>query len=194
MAVWIGLDQGADTRAHAECVAEAILGPLLERATLACTHVAFTPSGHYATSVELPAPVSAEQQRKILQAAEQTGCAAAIVDATGEHHVGGEALVSAAQDAALRNRARADGRAFRFRGMERLRGRIPVADLIENSAIDGVQALGGFAEPSTTIDTMDFIRPYVLGGTLVLAVTPLADGSFGPYEVPQPHGCCADHG
>jgi hypothetical protein len=63
-------------------------------------HAIWTPR----TSVELPAPVAAEEQRQILQAAEQEACAAAIIDASGEHHVGVEALVATARDAALRSR------------------------------------------------------------------------------------------
>lgn len=193
MSVWVGLDQGAKSRAHAEHLAEAVLGPLLRGASLACTHVASTPFGHYATSVQLPSGLSAEQVGGVLERAERQACAVAIVDNIGERHGGAQAFIRPAREAAARGQARKDGRAFRFQGMDRLTGRLSVAELIERSAIDAVQPLGGVADGQTMVETMNFVRPYVQDGTLVLAMTPLPDGAFQPFEVQQPHDCCADH-
>jgi hypothetical protein len=43
------------------------------------------------------------------------------------------------------------------------------------------------------LDTRDHVRPEWQAGELVLAVTPVHNGLFAPFEVPNPTPCCADH-
>ena len=92
--------------------------------------------------------------------------------------------------------ARAGGRAFRYPGHQDLTGTLSVADLITASAIDEVRVLGASSpepDPSTLVDTRDFVRPQYVEGRLVLMTTPAPDGRIAPFEVPNPTPCCAFH-
>ena len=88
-------------------------------------------------------------------------------------------------------------RAFVYPGVDGLRGRMRVCDLLGRSAIDAVEGLAGTeVGADAAIDTLDFVRPVLRDGRLVLQVAPAADAT-GPYlvpaEVPNPTPCCAEH-
>ena len=86
------------------------------------------------------------------------------------------------------------GRAVRFPGVEDLVGTVSVADVLELSAIDRVEVLGGGeADPATLIDTDDFVRPQWRAGVLVLTTTPSVGGRLVPFETRYPTPCCAGH-
>lgn len=193
MTVWIGIDQGADNRAHAEHMLESLLGALWPTAELACTHAETSPFGHFSASAELGSNLSELERRTLLDRIDQAGCCAVIIDHDGERSVGAEGHVKSARTAAERLRDRRDGRAFVFAGSHALRGRMTIRELLKRSAIESVQALGATAHREASIETYDFVRPYLQNGSLTLIVTPLADGGFQPFEVRQPHNCCADH-
>ena len=102
---------------------------------------------------------------------------------------------SEAATAAAENHASGHGgRAVRFPGVRALTGTMPLATLLELSAIDEVRVIGGPpATPQTLIDTRDFVRPQWESGRLVLVATPAPGGRIAPFEVPNPTPCCANH-
>lgn len=88
----------------------------------------------------------------------------------------------------------AAGRAVLFPGSELLVGTLPVADVIELSAIDRVDVLGsGPAAMDMMVETGDFVRPQFTGDELVLVTTPAAGGVLVPFERRNPTPCCAGH-
>jgi hypothetical protein len=193
MSVWIGLDGGDDHPLPAEHRAEGVLGVLLAEASLACTHMLYEPFGHYAVSVELPRDLDAAEVERLLRSPEQLGGAVAMITDRSEFRAGEEAFIASSLEAAARSRVRSDGRAFRYQGQETLTGTLCKQDLIARSAIESVEALGSTIESESPIVTQDFVRPQLRREELVLVVTPRADGSFQPFEVENPHDCCADH-
>ncbi|WP_067497260.1 hypothetical protein [Actinoplanes sp. TFC3] len=99
----------------------------------------------------------------------------------------------AAQDLAASGPLR-DGRAVVFPGSAALTGDLPVAQVLELSAIDRVEVLGGgAADPAALLRTNDFVRPLRRGGELVLTVMPAAGDVLVPFETRNPTPCCADH-
>jgi hypothetical protein len=85
-------------------------------------------------------------------------------------------------------------RAVAYPGHERLLGILPVCRVLESSAIERVQLLGGgAADPAQELDTRDFVRPQWIRGALTLLVQPARGGLLVPFEVPNPTPCCADH-
>ena len=75
-----------------------------------------------------------------------------------------------------------------------LTGTLTVAALVELTAIDRVEVLGGTpADPAALLDTNDFVRPIWHGAELVLSVMPAAGGRLVPFETRHPTPCCADH-
>jgi hypothetical protein len=86
------------------------------------------------------------------------------------------------------------GRAVVFDGSQHLVGTLTVAEVIELSAIDRVDVLGGGpASPSARVQTGDFVRPQFVGDELVLVTTPAAGGVLVPFERRDPTPCCAGH-
>jgi hypothetical protein len=86
------------------------------------------------------------------------------------------------------------GRAVVFPGSDLLTGTMSVAEIVERSAIDRVDILGGGpADPGTLVDTGDFVRPQYAGDDLVLITTPAAGGRLVPFERRDPTPCCAAH-
>jgi hypothetical protein len=70
-----------------------------------------------------------------------------------------------------------------------------IGELLARSAIARVVVVGGVEPPGegALLDTRDHVRPEWRDGELVLAVTPVRDGRYAPFEVPNPTPCCADH-
>jgi hypothetical protein len=96
--------------------------------------------------------------------------------------------------AAAEHLARTSGRAVLYPGVERLVGTLTVAEILELSAIDRVEVLGGgAAQPETPVDTGDFVRPQWRSGSLTLTTTPAANGRLVPFETRTPTPCCAAH-
>jgi hypothetical protein len=108
---------------------------------------------------------------------------------------GGPPLASSATEAAAAavadHAAGRAGRAVLFPGVRSLKGILPVATMLAESAIDEVIVLGGPpCPPETLIDTRDFVRPQYRDGRLVLMATPAPGGLIAPFEVPNPTPCC----
>lgn len=192
MTVWVGLDRGDERLGPAEHLAEAALGAALTEASLACTHLLDEPFGHYAVSAEFAQELPAAAIERLLQVPGQVGGAVVVLGEGFLLQAGEEAFVACSLAAASRNRARSEGRAFVYQGVGELTGTLCQKDLIERSAIQGVEALGSTSEPQSWLMTRDFVRPQLRAGRLVLVITPRADGSFQPFEVENPHVCCAD--
>jgi hypothetical protein len=114
--------------------------------------------------------------------------------AAGVRTAGDPALARTALAAATDRAAGADGRAVRFSGMDLLTGTVPVADVLELTAVEEVRVLaGGTLPPDALLDTRDFCRPTYQEGRLVLLVLPAGRGRVAPFEVPNPTPCCAAH-
>ncbi|MEU8614086.1 hypothetical protein AB0C29_39475 [Actinoplanes sp. NPDC048791] len=81
-----------------------------------------------------------------------------------------------------------------YPGVERLVGTLSVAEVLELSAIEKVEVLGGgAADPAALIDTGDFVRPQWQAGQLTLLTSPAAGGRLVPFETRYPTPCCAAH-
>jgi hypothetical protein len=96
------------------------------------------------------------------------------------------------------HRSRRSGRAVRFPGVDDLVGLMPVAEILDRSAIDKVVTMGlpgrPEADPAQVVDTRDFVRPHWIDGVLTLVTMRAAGDRLAPFEVPNPTPCCADHG
>ncbi|WP_433726031.1 hypothetical protein ACQP2Y_08215 [Actinoplanes sp. CA-051413] len=103
-------------------------------------------------------------------------------------------LGAACPEAVAEHVARSSGRAVLYPGVERLVGTLSVAEVLELSAIEKVEVLGGgAADPATLIDTGDFVRPQWRAGQLTLLAGPAAGGRLVPFETRYPTPCCAAH-
>jgi hypothetical protein len=92
-------------------------------------------------------------------------------------------------------RTKERGRAVRFPGSAQLVGTMTVGEAVAASGIDRLAVLGGLeAADSDLLVTRDFVRPLWTSGELVLSVMPAGEGSFAPFEVPNPTPCCGSHG
>jgi hypothetical protein len=86
------------------------------------------------------------------------------------------------------------GRAVVFPGVAQLTGVLTVAEVLALSAIDRIEVLGGETpDPSTPVDTGDFVRPQWRAGELVLSTTPAVGGRLVPFETRNPTPCCGEH-
>jgi len=86
------------------------------------------------------------------------------------------------------------GRAVHFPGWTRFRGELSIGEVLSDTMIDRVDALGGTSpQTSDVLHTRDFVRPLFRNGELVLPVMPAGPGGFAPFEVPNPTPCCAVH-
>ncbi|MGI5148194.1 hypothetical protein ACQEVC_17770 [Plantactinospora sp. CA-294935] len=166
----LGLSLGHRTDREAEHWLREYVQPLGRPDLVACTHLTATPYPHVTISVRLP------------------GAALPELPVTAPE------LREAAGHGAAEHLARRSGRAVRYPGVELLVGTLTVAELIEVSAIERVTVLGaGAPDPDTPVETRDFVRPQWLDGRLTLVTTPVAGNRIGPFEVPDPTPCCADH-
>jgi hypothetical protein len=173
-AVHLGLSLGHATDREAEHwltdhLPAALAGPGL----VACTHNVPAPYPHVALSFEVAS----------LEVA-----AGAVPPETDP------ALRVAADEAAARHRNRVSGRAVIYPGVGALTGTLPVAEILELSAIARVTVLGGGdADPDAAVETRDFVRPLFRSGALELVLVPVVGGRLAPFEVPDPTPCCVDH-
>jgi len=88
------------------------------------------------------------------------------------------------------------GRVVRFPGSTAVHGRVPVAELLQGTAIDAVVGVGVPVAPADVVDTgSGFLRPQLDGGRLVLLVERAAGGVLKPVEVADDdrHQCCGGH-
>jgi hypothetical protein len=86
------------------------------------------------------------------------------------------------------------GRCMRFPGQESVHGRLPVAELIDATAIDELVGVGVEVTPDAVLDTLGFLRPQWSGGRLQLLVEQAAGGVLKPFEIESPHECCGGAG
>jgi hypothetical protein len=66
-------------------------------------------------------------------------------------------------------------------------------ELIKNSAIDAIVAVGEELPPGAQIQINNYLRPTFSDGKLELFVERIADGQFAPIETESPHECCGGH-
>ncbi|WP_422773727.1 hypothetical protein ACN28C_13015 [Plantactinospora sp. WMMC1484] len=166
----VGLSLGHRTEREAEHWLREQVLPFAGPELVACTHLVAVPHPHVAISL---APA---------------GTVPEVPPTPPE-------LRDAAGHAAAEHLARRSGRAVRYPGVDRLVGVLTVADLLAASAIARVTVLGsgGEPDPGTPVETRDFVRPHWRDGRLTLVTTPVAGNRIGPFEVPDPTPCCADH-
>ncbi|MDV9175734.1 hypothetical protein R6V09_37170 [Streptomyces sp. W16] len=181
----LGVDAGTTTLREADQLIRDLTTTLaLPPGTVACTHLIRTDARRgTAVSLELPDSESAEKAWRLLTDSEPS-------TPLGDREA---AALAAAEHAARRS-----GRAVLFPGAERLTGTIPLADLLELTAIDRVIVVGATSgdapAPVTPVHTQDHVRPEWREGQLVLALVPAVGNTLAPFEVPNPTPCCADHG
>jgi hypothetical protein len=151
---------------------------------VACTH--FIRDGeepHVALSLATPANIH-------LLATVPDGCGVATAAGT----TGPIRLAAGAEAARVEATARSGGRAVVFRGASLATGDVPLRALLDGSAIERVEVIGGPpAEPDAVLRTRDFVRPVWSKGKLILQVMACPGGALAPFEVPDPTPCCADH-
>lgn len=174
--IHLGLDLGHESERAAEHWLYDLVQQLGRPAgAVACTHLTHSPVPHVAASLALPRGAVAAE------------LLAALPPVAPE-------LRRAAEHAAAAHAAGLAGRATVFPGVERLTGTLPVAELLDVSAIERVTVIGGApAGPDTLVDTRDHVRPQWRDGVLTLITTPAPGGRIAPFEVPNPTPCCADH-
>jgi hypothetical protein len=153
------------TLGHPDTVAaEHWVASLAPAPLLACTHLVRSPRPHVALSLVFAS------------AAAPAGLGAQIPEAVAAHL------------------ARTSGRAVLYPGVDLLVGTLSVAEVLNLSAIERVEILGGGeADPQALVDTGDFVRPQWRAGTLTLTTTPAAGGRLVPFETRNPTPCCAAH-
>ncbi|OMQ14231.1 hypothetical protein A7K94_0218055, partial [Modestobacter sp. VKM Ac-2676] len=87
-------------------------------------------------------------------------------------------------------------RVVRFPGADGVRGQLAVAELVASTPIEEVTAVGATIGPDDVVDAgpNGFLRPQLTGGRMTLLVERAAGGVFTPFEVENPHVCCAGGG
>ncbi|GAB3127384.1 hypothetical protein GCM10027160_52000 [Streptomyces calidiresistens] len=90
---------------------------------------------------------------------------------------------------------RADGvRAVVFPGSAGVPDTLPVGELLRTTAIERAEVLGGLVpEAGAPVETAGHLRPEWRDGALLLRLVPVVGGRYMPFDVPDPHPCCADH-
>ena len=87
-----------------------------------------------------------------------------------------------------------DARVFSFPGEEDLPEETTVAQLLADTVVDEVVALGNQPiGPEQVVRTQRFLRPVVTSGGLRLLVRPGRGSVLLPFEQPNPTPCCLDH-
>ena len=107
---------------------------------------------------------------------------------------GEEALEPVLRAVLAAHGTRSGGRAVVFPGQGDVPPTTTVGALLEATATQQVQVIGG-PEPdgATTLLTRGFLRPRWVAGQLVLHVQPAVGGVLVPFETPDPTPCCAVH-
>jgi hypothetical protein len=159
--------------------------------TIGGTHFVRAPRAHVAVAFELPPGFSVEGWWERLAELRLTG----IGVSWAEHRIGPGELSSGATVATAELAGRLDGRAVIYPGVDGLIGEVTVESLLAGSAIDRIVVLAGQVElaASDVVHTRDHVRPEWRDGLLTLTVVPAPNGTFVPFEVPNPTPCCADH-
>ncbi|MQS07995.1 hypothetical protein [Streptomyces alkaliphilus] len=90
---------------------------------------------------------------------------------------------------------RADGvRAVLFPGSAGVPGTLTIGELLRTTAIERAEVLGGAVpQEGAPLDTRGHLRPEWRDGSLLLRLVPVVGGRYMPFDVPDPHPCCADH-
>jgi hypothetical protein len=70
---------------------------------------------------------------------------------------------------------------------------VSALELIKNSAIDAIVAIGEELPSGAQIRVNNYLRPTFSDGKLELFVERIADGQFAPIESESPHECCGGH-
>ncbi|MFD1831343.1 hypothetical protein ACFSJS_16995 [Streptomyces desertarenae] len=202
----IGLDAGLGGLHEADHLLLALAGQLPEVA-FACTHRVPEAPGRIVLSLALPDAVAAETALDRLAA---SGGSPASLLPPGTHAVLGDRRLplpggadgrpaategwGAARAAAAECAARTGGRAVVFPGSADLPAVLAVGEVPERSAITAVEVLGGTpVDPAAALDTRNHLRPEWRDGALLLKLVP-ARGGYLPFDLPDPHPCCAAHG
>lgn len=194
----VGVSLGHPDTAAAEHWLASLPSPPL----LACTHLMRSPRPHVALSLVFADPVSDSATSPVfaLDASRVTHSDGGSIPDSGAGPAprSDAGPVSGAAEecpaAAAEHVARSSGRAVLYPGVERLVGTLSVAEILELSAIEKVEVLGGgAADKETLVDTGDFVRPQWRMGSLTLTTTPAADGHLVPFETRTPTPCCAEH-
>jgi hypothetical protein len=179
---------------HPDTVAaEHWLASLAPAPVLAFTHLVHSPRPQVALTLVFPGAVPSFAGAAAAPSSPGTapvGPGAAPI-ATGAPPTG---FGVACAEAVAAHVARTSGRAVRYPGVERLVGTLSVAEVLELSAIEKVEVLGGgAADPATLIDTGGYVRPQWRAGALTLLTSPAAGGRLVPFETRYPTPCCAAH-
>ena len=194
-AVLAGVDLLHTDERHADAALtrlRALLPPDADADCLLATHWAQADDRpHVALSVEVTG-LEPEQLWDLLLGLEPGGGHGVCL---GDRTAGPPSLVDAARSAREAAAARRSGRVVHFPGAGALRGSLPVAEVLERSAVDAVRVLAaGPADPAAVLTTREHVRPTWSDGALVLLVQPAVGGTLVPFEPPDPTPCCADHG
>ncbi|GAA5117540.1 hypothetical protein GCM10023339_28540 [Alloalcanivorax gelatiniphagus] len=106
---------------------------------------------------------------------------------------GPEDLVAGALRASSEHRARSGGRLARYPGRTQVERRCTVAEVLDLSAIDAVEALAGTeVQPDTVLDLTEWARPTWRLGRVVLLVQPGRSGLV-PFDSRHQIPCCSAH-
>lgn len=185
-----GIDTGTRSLREADHLAHDLVDRLrLPAQAVLCTHLIRTGDGHVALSLWVPPGFDGLWNELTRFAESGTGGVA-----SGSGRSGRPDLSSAAADAAVEHLSRGGGRAVVYPGSPALTGTVRVGEVLAYSAITRVTVIGG--EPATDddlLETRDHVRPEWCAGELILAVTPVHNGRFAPFEVPNPTPWRADH-
>ena len=170
--VYVGLDRGDTTVAAAEHWLHELLEGTDQSGIVTCTHFVRVPTPHVAVSVALPAGAAVPP---LPEPAEQFAEGARI--ARDEHASG------------------TGGRAVTFPGRTAMVGVMTVAELLSAGAIERVAVLGSSAhpDPATEVDTLSYVRPQWMNGSLTLLTQPANGGRLAPFELADQKDCCSDH-
>lgn len=170
-----GVDTGALTLAEADADAAAVVRVLAEagvRDAVVATHLTRLGGAHVTLSLE------AADADALLAAALPAGEVTHAAVAGEQAHAG-----------------RSSGRLVHFPGVELLVGTLPVAEVLQRTAVDRVHVLGGTGEAAgeVLLQTRGHVRPAYASGEVVLAAEWAAGRTLVPFEVPVPTPCCVDH-
>lgn len=71
-------------------------------------------------------------------------------------------------------------------------GKHSVSELIANTAIEQVLAVGQEIKDNAIVNTFGYVRPVMYEGKLTLFVEANYTGEFSPIEKAEPHRCCGE--
>ena len=173
---------------------EHLLGLLVDRlpqGLVGCTHLVTAPWRHEALSLEVPCTDPGALLPVLRECAPDAGLV--VLDELGDVlEVEAEGLAGA-REAAQAHATRTAGRAVVFPGQDLLVGEVPVAEVVERTAVEAVQSLHGDYADDAVLVTGGFVRPVFRDGRLVVLVGHADPRRLLPWELPNPTPCCADH-